>query len=162
MTSTRTSLVLAGAVVVAMAGTIAYLISTSPSYTPIADQRPRSSVSSTGRARSSTPVRRAPRDRSRIKFADAARDAAPGGLGERAGFAAQLTDRFQRRGRKLRAEATGEESRVFRITWPTDAPDPGHLEGLKRAEPYHRQARGLGFRRFELWVGDRQVWGKDL
>jgi hypothetical protein len=84
-----------------------------------------------------------------------------GGIGGRQRFADQHERRMKRRGRDLKVQATGNEGTIFELAYSPNAADQ-HLEELKRAIPFQRHLRGLGFKKMVLKVGTREVWSKDL
>ncbi len=86
----------------------------------------------------------------------------PTSAGGRMRFAAGLERRFQRRGRDVAIQATGDDSTTFQLTYSANAADQRHLEELKRAEGLQRELKGRGFTKLVLRVGDREVFRKEL
>jgi len=85
-----------------------------------------------------------------------------GSVGNRARFAAGLERRMQRRGNPLTAKATGPDNTIFQISFPAETGNERHIRDLQRAEALFRQTRGIGFKKFTIRVGDREVFGRDL
>ncbi len=81
---------------------------------------------------------------------------------QRQAFAAELAQRFAKKGKLIRAEASGADGARFELSWPAKGADLNHVEQIKRAEPFHSRLRLLGFRSLVLKVGERVVWSGKL
>jgi hypothetical protein len=148
MSENTKSIALAAVVIAALGATICYLVDKGAKAHPLA-ARPH--LLDRVRAQSSlAPVVPVPQQ------------VAGNAQGARTRYAAALQLRFQRRGKAVSFSAVGPEATTFRMTYPASGADEKHMEDIKRAEPFHREIRGRGFTRFEIWVGERQTWAKPL
>ena len=81
--------------------------------------------------------------------------------GERIRFASRFERGQRRMGFRLRANAAGEQGKVFRLSWAKQL-EPDKFAQFKRANALHREARRRGFRRLEVVVAGKLHWAQKL
>ena len=87
--------------------------------------------------------------------------AASGDVGRRTEFAATFEQRQRARGHGLEVRAAGPAHDALEINWTTER-EPEHVEQIKKAKPFLREARAVGFTRLVLKVVGREVFSRLL
>lgn len=152
MNENQKSLVVTGAVLLAMAAGIMGLLSASKRR-----PGPSTAPSNTAAAPTTQKVYRLVKPGSAEK-APATRTVT---ADKRVGLARRMELGMRARGRGITVQAGGVGSRVLQINWTVTA-DREHMENLKRARVLLEELKGLGFTRIEFQVRERKVWSRDL
>ena len=77
-------------------------------------------------------------------------------------FVSQLQQRFAEKGKSVSVDAVGPEKRTLRLMWAPGRTDHDHMEQIKSAQPFAREARAQGFSSITMQVGERIVWQNPL